>query len=338
MACGVKVGLAWLIPMCVEEGRSGGTGCAGEARAPKAHRRSFASARCRLRQRGFAPSLLLLPKSGRGTDPVPSPLLLLLPCKRHPALSPGLHILPHSDRSRGYGRSPTARKRAVTASALRRQSAPSAPGLRPACPSVMQKAEVRFQRSDSHLPPSAPIKVRQVHPTPCPVFCPRQPPIEAQCPSLDGCSPYLMTRTHAYSIRSPSQSVCGLTEAFQSYSNIHNHPRHQRKYHGKREIKQKPLHSQLNLQQAEVCDFCRGLSHECRVAEGHSLRNLSHSPIVRFLYLFPLLTTTSRLLRRRPFRGILFAKGWLKMTHLQDFCCIIARLRRKNGLPTTAAA
>ena len=43
-------------------------GVQGEARATKSHRRRFASARC-LRQRGFAPSLLLLSGLGRGTKP-----------------------------------------------------------------------------------------------------------------------------------------------------------------------------------------------------------------------------------------------------------------------------
>ncbi len=79
---------------------------------------------------------------------MPSLLLLILPLKRHPALPPGFRISPHLGRSRGHGRSPTARKRAVAAAAPPRQPAPSAPGLRPACTLRLhrkQTLEVRGQ-------------------------------------------------------------------------------------------------------------------------------------------------------------------------------------------------
>ncbi len=63
-------------------GRCGGV--QGEARATKSHRRRFASARC-LRQRGFAPSLQPLSRSGRGTKPCAKPSASVKARKWHTA-------------------------------------------------------------------------------------------------------------------------------------------------------------------------------------------------------------------------------------------------------------
>ncbi len=90
--------LIWLGERC------GGT--AGEARATKSHRRRAASARC-LRQRGFAPSLLLLPRCGRGSHPHRQLSAPAFPRQKHPPLPPTFSTPPNPDRSSKHGRSPS---------------------------------------------------------------------------------------------------------------------------------------------------------------------------------------------------------------------------------------